>query len=45
MFTYIAVIMQDHGDSSLGSFDECRLSAKRPPTLRLKPTDLGCVRL
>ena len=27
-------LCQGHCESSLGSFDECRLSAKWPPTLR-----------
>ena len=29
---YGVVIMASHCESSLGSFDECRLSAERPPT-------------
>ena len=31
---YIAAIMQGQCEGSLGLFDECRLSAKMPPTLR-----------
>jgi len=33
-------LWQSHYESSSGSFGECRVSARWPPTL--KPTDLGC---
>jgi len=47
---YDAVTMESHCKSSPGSFDECRLSARWPPTLRpCQPTRLwvwlvGCYR-
>jgi len=42
---YGAVIMaQSHCESSRGSLDECRLSARWRPTLQTKPNNLGCYR-
>jgi len=39
---YGAVIMASHCESSPGSFDECRLSAKVAANPQTKPTDLDC---
>jgi len=39
---YGAVIMASRCESSPGSFDECRLSAKVATNPQTKPTDLDC---
>jgi len=39
---YGAVIMASHCESSPGSYDECRLSAKVAANPQTKPTDLDC---